>query len=109
LSQLHLTDSIPIDPIVDSVPVSYDRQYSSSSQGIPPAPPSAPSPVQQPFQGAPIPPQLSPFNTPAHHPHLGSSPTNHAVAELAIEALSQEDQKSEKIGKFLSIHHLNAT
>ncbi|XP_033737718.1 trafficking protein particle complex subunit 12-like [Pecten maximus] len=61
MSQLHITDTIPIDTVPDSGPVSYDRQLSNKYPDL------GLSPAHQPFQGTPLPPmQLSAFPTPGH-------------------------------------------
>lgn len=71
MSQLHITDTIPIDTVQDSAPISYDRQLSNKYPDL------GLSPAHQPFQATPLPPmQLSAFPTPAGPQSIPEPPTD---------------------------------
>ncbi|OWF45748.1 trafficking protein particle complex subunit 12-like [Mizuhopecten yessoensis] len=92
MSQLHITDTIPIDTVPDSGPVSYDRQLSNKYPDL------GLSPAHQPFQGTPLPPmQLSAFPTPVHQSHQSVTPLAEPTSDSYLE-VQIEDKLSETAG-----------
>ena len=93
MGKMHLEDN------ADFTCTDYGRQLSTASNhslgGIPAPPPQTPpvvpSPVHQPFQGAPLSPsQISPFTTPSHQP---------ASADILQQGMTATEPSNGKLGR----------